>query len=204
MPRGNTDYRKHIQNRLVKPPAIVYKYVSFSVAETILKSRMFRFQSPLHFNDPFDCQWDLHWPAYTDEAKEYGASLLRSAVLDPKSWPPDAGQGHIDLSRDARNEILQLSEAEQEVHIKNLIHKYLFSKEDGLKTDSIFQDILERMRLFCVTENPLSVLMWSHYADNHKGFVFGFDSRVLEEEFQRPFEKVDYITDLPQLFDPSE
>lgn len=204
MPKEDKEYLEHIQRRAQEPPCVVYKYVSPSLAEIILKSCMLRFQSPLKYNDPFDCQWDLHWPAYTDEAKSYAENLLRSALLDPDSWPEDAGKEHLGLSVKERNMILSLDEDAQNKHINNFITKYLYSDQDRLKGNKVFKNILEKMRILCVTENPVSVLMWSHYACNHEGFVLGFDSAVLEDYFRRPLEKVRYVRDLPQLFDPKE
>ncbi len=42
---------------------------------------------------------------------------------------------------------------------------------------SIQQEIAKR-RIYCLTPLPDNVLMWSHYAENHKGVCLEFDTRV--------------------------
>ena len=39
------------------------------------------------------------------------------------------------------------------------------------------------MRVFCLSELDDSVLMWSHYADQHQGVVLGFDTEAMEQGF---------------------
>ena len=33
--------------------------------------------------------------------------------------------------------------------------------------------------VICFSRDPLNILMWSHYAESHKGFVLGFDEEIL-------------------------
>ena len=51
---------------------------------------------------------------------------------------------------------------------------------------------------FCsLSENPLDMLMWSHYANSHNGIVIGIefdDNELMDHHFQ----KVEYIDVLPQ------
>lgn len=49
---------------------------------------------------------------------------------------------------------------------------------------SIWGDCFRRMdihggyRIICLTRDPLSPLMWAHYADSHKGVVLGIDCKI--------------------------
>lgn len=36
----------------------------------------------------------------------------------------------------------------------------------------------EKIGILCLTEDPLNILMWSHYANNHTGICIGFDTEV--------------------------
>lgn len=62
-------------------------------------------------------------------------------------------------------------------------------------------DTRRRLRVFCACEEADLILMWSHYADQHRGVVLGFDAATLEHGFRVPLEPVDYQNDLPALFD---
>ena len=49
-------------------------------------------------------------------------------------------------------------------------------------------DFSRRWRLVCASQVPDSILMWSHYAANHKGIVIEFDSN------EQPFSQIDHLT----------
>lgn len=59
-----------------------------------------------------------------------------------------------------------------------------------------YQDIENEFGIVCFSETPCNVLMWSHYADGHRGFVLEF------EMDESKLEQVTYSTIAPQL--PSE
>jgi hypothetical protein len=55
--------------------------------------------------------------------------------------------------------------------------------------------------MLCLTELPESVLMYSHYADSHRGLCLGFDTRRMEQAFQDAQKNVDKgIPDLRPVF----
>ncbi|HFM4300322.1 TPA: DUF2971 domain-containing protein, partial [Escherichia coli] len=37
-------------------------------------------------------------------------------------------------------------------------------------------EINQNVACLCLSKNPLNVLMWSHYADKHQGFVVAIDT----------------------------
>ncbi|MDC7696733.1 DUF2971 domain-containing protein [Vogesella indigofera] len=50
--------------------------------------------------------------------------------------------------------------------------------------------------VFCLTENVREILMWSHYANSHKGFCLVFDP-VWDFDFLCYLRQVDYVVDRP-------
>lgn len=48
--------------------------------------------------------------------------------------------------------------------------------ENSLKHLTMRSELNNKLACLCLSRNPLSVLMWSHYADKHEGFVIGFDT----------------------------
>ena len=40
------------------------------------------------------------------------------------------------------------------------------------------QDVIAQRRIYCLTPIPNNILMWSHYADNHKGICLEFDTSI--------------------------
>ena len=55
--------------------------------------------------------------------------------------------------------------------------------------------------VFCMSDVWNSILMWAHYADNHKGFVVGFDVTHPFFEFEKAFgtRKVTYCKNRPRF-----
>ncbi|MEJ5037998.1 DUF2971 domain-containing protein [Acinetobacter johnsonii] len=51
--------------------------------------------------------------------------------------------------------------------------KYL-KKFENLYTERFTNDYRDRIAVTCFTTQPLNILMWSHYAHNHSGFVLEF------------------------------
>ncbi|WP_413165965.1 DUF2971 domain-containing protein [Aeromonas salmonicida] len=54
-------------------------------------------------------------------------------------------------------------------------------------------ELIDSYAFYCVSSNPTSNLMWSHYANSHKGFCIEFKSKFM------PAEKVIYQDEIPKL-----
>lgn len=62
--------------------------------------------------------------------------------------------------------------------------------------EAVSNDWKEKIGILCLSENPLHILMWSHYSANHTGVCIGFDTG------EAPFHdavKVAYSTDRPRV-----
>jgi len=49
-------------------------------------------------------------------------------------------------------------------------------KWENAYLDSLKKRVYSQIGILCLTERPDDILMWSHYAENHTGFVIGFDT----------------------------
>lgn len=62
--------------------------------------------------------------------------------------------------------------------------------------EAVSNDWKDKVGILCLSENPLHILMWSHYAANHTGICIGFDTGMY------PFHdagKVLYSADRPRV-----
>lgn len=50
----------------------------------------------------------------------------------------------------------------------------LWLHQNGVQS-SLLDTFLDNIGILCLTKNPLNPLMWSHYGENHTGFVIGYD-----------------------------
>lgn len=127
----------------------LYKYVSFDVDMRVMDILD---KYSIMFSPPsrFNDPFDCN-PRYLDSP-------------NPRASRPDLFKriDRSDLSP-AKNRILR----EQAVH----------RMRAGLKDDSMRQTILAGVGIVSLTRNPWSVLMWSHYADKHTGFMVEFETR---------------------------
>ncbi len=125
--------------------------------------------SPRDFNDPFDCAPLICSPSSSEDI-EAGTSELISRFVNSF---PDSTPESIEL--EARRGLLSLSP-------KELLHQSAKACE---RTAS-------RMGIFCLSERVDSVLMWSHYANNHTGIALKFEPMANVRAGLMPLLKVRY------------
>lgn len=122
-----------------------YKYLPFTdgALETI-KSGTIKYSDPLEFNDPFDCR-----PHYQTEA------IILDAIKNKR---------HI--LRRAGND-MGLSPAKR-IQYKN---QFIANLRKSIKSGAFQSRMNARFGIVCLSRRPLNILMWSHYANEHKGFL---------------------------------
>lgn len=182
-----------------KTPKVLYKYMTMETARTVLSTGRLRFRSPLSFNDPFDFQWNPLWFTTQQRFKRQVKRDLKALVADRSSWPKD--------DREVV-EILKMLEKYSRGNAFNkgneLFNAYVSgleaSTQSGMTSHTIM-DTRRRCHVCCFSEHPDSILMWSHYADQHRGVALGFDVRKLMKWSPNKLKKVVYSTRLPIVFD---
>lgn len=145
----------------------------------VISSQSLRWSSPLKFNDPFDHQIGFSFP-FTGE--EIGTALLREMELivfggkasfkEPTLFSTLAMQLYPEKDRLPKHEIMKdFAGAVDEIagNMGDLV--------DKLHTS--VQKHLTHSRVLCVTETKDNVVMWSHYADEHRGVVL--ELRCIDE-----------------------
>jgi len=77
------------------------------------------------------------------------------------------------------------------------------ARHDLDKAHARIKKMMNTFGIYCLSEVNDEILMWSHYADNHRGFCIGFNS--LNESFTpRPnIFKLNYTEEYSDLNDPS-
>lgn len=126
----------------------LYKYLPFSDGSLkILSEGTIKFSKPSAFNDPFDCAPDYK----SDNVEDFLESRpdLVDKVLQFKNCSPE----------DADGEKKAMAE-----RLKTAIENGAFGQKAS-----------DNVGICSLSRNPLNLLMWAHYADNHKGFVVEFD-----------------------------
>ena len=137
----------------------LYKYSSineknFQYIEKIFTKNEFFFPSPSSFNDPFDCSANLSTKGSIKEHRNYYMNLL-------KKKKPHLNQ--TQRKRRWKSKGLKIAKRKKQQLIFN---------RSMLK---LLQKTINNTGVFCLTESPDNILMWSHYAQNHEGLCFEFN-----------------------------
>lgn len=163
-----------------------YKYTTFESAKFILENQTFRYSCPLIFNDPFDCQAGLHLEFNAEHFANLFIDKVESIV---RSSQPPVFKSFNDFSK----MILSLRKHPSNYgfpkaylnKIKSSLTNSIAQKFD--ETHKCFQNNweneLKKMRCLCLSGQNDNILMWSHYADHHKGVVI--ELSVAENESEK-------------------
>ncbi len=129
----------------------LYKYRqidSKGLERTITHNEIFLPDSTV-FNDPFDCRPFITTHKSKSKKKEFYESIIKSRF-------PNATKMEIkkELKKNLRSKTL-----ENRIHLEERL--LTFIKDFGI---------------YCLTEIPDDILMWSHYSDSHRGICLQFDA----------------------------
>jgi hypothetical protein len=160
-----------------------FKYTSAEAAIKILETSSVLYSSPIRFNDPFDVQSGLHFDfdvnSLADRIFDSVAELVQMQDRPQVSEVGDFGKA-ISLMWEKK-----ATHGFPKDEIRAILREPLIALQRRMiELQSEFQTMwwqhfLPRARVFSVSEEGDNLLMWSHYADYHRGVVFKF--RVMPE-----------------------
>ncbi len=140
----------------------LYKYLKYSDDTLkIITYGTIKFSDPTTFNDPFDSQ-----PCYDPSIAEHIAKTR------PDLMAAAASYRGISV----------------EEFIKEQPHQRLAAV---MESGQYSKEVAGSVGICSLTRDPLNLLMWAHYADEHKGFVVEFD--IPEETTEHPTSQVQFV-----------
>jgi hypothetical protein len=177
----------------------LFKYATASTGLTILKSRTLRWRAPDWFNDPFEFKSPFQYGFEWDELME--ATVRRFATILTQSEEPRFVQGYQSAANIAerRRECKGRDPAEVYEKIRSAFaHHFENMFKEGVNSDAKnWQDMKQTYRVLCLSAIHDHILMWSHYADGHRGVVLEFRS-IIERGTATLFaHPVVYSTEVP-------
>lgn len=169
----------HLNDHFFENTLVRYREVNAKSIEAVKLNRLY-YSTPSYFNDPYDTRVFANPLAILKHVKE-----------------------NLDKGMDSYLENLK----EQEIQNALQIHAIGYAMWNGkfknrnveqflyqvyMAREQLQNSIKENSRIICLSETYLSMLMWSHYADNHKGFAIVYDKDKLRaaENFTSSDEKV--------------
>lgn len=132
--------------------------------------------SPRQFNDPFDCLPQVLSPQ-TDKEKSIGTPDFIKKIQ--KAYPTKSIQ---EITIALNNGLLKLDPASLSEHFR----------ESAANT-------VESMGIFCLSQCIDNILMWSHYANNHRGIALRINWNKQYRHQKKPIFKVLYDDERPKI-----
>lgn len=127
----------------------LYKYVSVDILEKIVEKNMVRFTQTCRLNDPYEGHIYVDASIELELEPDFQKQIDSGEIIAPEIYNAQVASLKTDPSR------LECCLAKSKEAIEN---KY---------------------GVLSLSRNPYSLLMWAHYADNHKGCVIEFDPQKL-------------------------
>ena len=144
--------------------------------EKIFTQNEIYFPPPSKFNDPFDCQFSYSFGKGEPDIKNYFQQTLKK--INPN-----------------------LNRSERRTRAKK-VAKNSAGPDSVAHMKDRRKVMVEALGVYSLSRIPDNILMWSHYADSHKGFCIQFLETNYEPFFGRA-QPVKYTEKLPivRLFD---
>jgi hypothetical protein len=175
-----------------------FKYVTMDTARKILESGKLRWSAPRLFNDPFDIQFDMHVDYKEPDLISDAVSELWLVYSRKKEFEPKNRLGYF--VREMSLITPRLTEADFKARVRKGAAESLAAQKIALpKLHAWAREQLEIALVLCLTEAPSNILMWSHYADWHKGVALRFTT--LKASSWAAARPVMYQQKMPLLFD---
>lgn len=169
----------------------------------ILDGGKFRYSSPATFNDPFDLQTELYFEFDITDFPDLFTEAVDALVRGWSSVSPQRESlfGKVILLLREQHEKGRYRSEHLDFMVKPLMPDLARVLEDTRrKYNDYWRDPLRTIKIFSVSEHNKSILMWSHYAEYHKGVCFKL--KVMPEQ-DNPIcaaKKVNYLSKPPSFF----
>ena len=167
----------------METPAKLYKYQSYSsyALEALVQSKIW-ISKPSDYNDPFDCKINLENVTTHEQLK-----VLEDAAGEIINQQfRDAGKSmRMRINFIDPDYLAQMNEEERERDVRS-------------KRELVISS-LTSVGVYSMTRNKRDMLMWAHYAEQHMGFVLGFDTANYKDEKYMQLIKVEYDDEYPVL-----
>jgi hypothetical protein len=157
-----------------------------------IKDRKLYFQNPLNFNDPFECDlnalcvgsgvdFDNRFQAYIDMLIKRNDYVVRRFNYYGKRITDYASDSTPQKERYYFNEEAELCLKESNALLSeiNSLYNCSPSKRQSALIDAWNtkkEQVANGLGVVCFSENNANLLMWSHYADSHKGICLIYES----------------------------
>jgi hypothetical protein len=155
------------------------------------------------FNDPFDMQFDLHVEFDPDRLLEECKQDFREAIAGVRGFEERIGLGNV-LSR-----LQTIAPAMPPEVLDGYIEFAVRAAIANIDTDTSAMHVALRKhfatcKVLCLSANNDNLLMWSHYANEHRGVVFQMSCLEKPDSSWSVAREIKYSKKMPRFVDQQE
>jgi len=160
-----------------------FKYVDTSAAKQILKSRKLQWKEPGLFNDPFDHNTGFKYQFNKEDMLAELSNTFDRIMFGETGCHFKVRTNLGSMLQEMRQKLVQVRSklpAEEIKKFRTKVIEAVLSSQDKLpflENQSTFRRFalafINQSRTICFSEIKDNNVMWSHYADQHRGAVLG-------------------------------
>ena len=175
---------------------VLYKYAPPKRID-ILQNRLIRFTQPNALNDPFEARPNFHALATREGFASAFADTIRQA---PLIWE----QCRL-VTQTSLNQQAFADKVERDPDYAEQLYKKVPQSDLRTYARKRTYELCNVVGILSLSETPNNLLMWSHYAEDHTGFVLMLDSSHRFFKGNEPFlgfakpEPVQYKSERPRI-----
>jgi len=180
---------------------LLHKYVSAATAMKIIHSKKLYCAPMSSFNDPFEGQvFELHDSISKEVFADEVCRQFREMHANGEEVPLELDQyfnpikGLVAFFQNGG--LQEMDHKSFETILRDFILSRELLTEPSLFTLRVHQGLVEYLHVFCLSSNPNSLLIWSHYADHHKGILLTFETDIGDSFLSRA-QPVSYVSEFP-------
>lgn len=190
-------------------PLILYKYRPYNeYSEPMLRSKTLWAAKPSTLNDPFECQKTLHGLSLSVEKAQqthwanvifFKSMEIRHRVEKGESWNGIPNRG-LKTLLDRLQSASSLEAAKEVLGIILAGPNGVSGLNEPTDFMALAEQTLREVGILSLSARPDVLLMWSHYADSHRGYCLGFErgtGTALGDSVRTS--KVRYNSEIPEM-----
>lgn len=167
-------------------PKIIYKYCSLESAERIIKDKQIKLTALSDVNDPFEA---LPQTGYIFKEYRNAENKFRELIQQKATEYQKAGK------------TIDAWEHNNSIQYKYFVAEAIHESHPWLNSINIAKEARKNIFCTCFSETYDNILMWSHYADQHRGCCIAFKSNHLKVPPFAEIQPVEYVDERPRLWD---
>lgn len=188
-----------INNRRKYIPPELYRYRAINPNESLEKNKHVNalindktyLTNPYFFNDPYDSAFSIDIDLFKNSLIKNAEQQIKKTIVKI-----ELEKNNIDI-----NQVENIEMIYNDINIDLSKADNFFERNIPTFYEALIKQI--KFKISCFSENQKSILMWSHYANQHQGFCIGYDISKIEEEIRENIYPVFYHDRFFQLIKTS-